>query len=344
MILKECDEHTGRCDAGIIQCMSKVTFSILTLHADSKSPCLCVSEVGAGTYLKILLLSRGPCLDVQGFHLQVCQVAGAAFQRTDRDLKRTEIVYRILPEPVIPHIGVFRLADYNHLLLFKLMDPVYASLLDSVGPFFLPEAGRIACQCIRKILFIQSLSDKFADHGMLGGSDQIEIFPFDFIHHGVHLGEGHNAVHNCAADHIRRNAVSKAAVDHEISCVGQACGMESRDIPHQIIESVSGHTAGGIHVNAVKLFHNIRVIGNFIIGNYRIAVFLDFHVLGIVFSDRYRGIDDIRDNHHVLFQVFLDLSLLLRKSGNAVLVLCYFRLGSFRFFFFPFMHQLSDTL
>ena len=224
------------------------------------------------------------------------------------------------------------------------MDPVYASLLDSVGTFFLTETWRITCQCIRKILLLQCLSDKFTDHGMLGGSDQIKIFPLYFIHHGVHLGEGHNAVHNCAADHIRRNAVSKAAVDHEISCVGQACGMESRDIPHQIIESVSGHTAGSIHGNAVKLFHNIRVIGNFIIGNYRIAVFLDFHVLGIVFSDRYGGIDDIRNNHHILFQIFLDLSLLFCKSGNTVLVLCNFRFGSFRFFFFPFMHQLADTL
>ena len=135
---------------------------------------------------------------------------------------------------------------------------------------------------------------------MLAGTDQIQILSFDLIHHGVHLCKGHNTGHHIAADHKRRNAVGKTAVDHKITCVGNYSGMQSCNIPHQIIKSIACHSACSIQVDAVKTCHNIRMIGDLKVRNYRLAEPLNLHVLAVILSDGHAGIDDIGNGHHDL--------------------------------------------
>ena len=65
-------------------------------------------------------------------------------KRTYRNIQGTEQVHSILPQLIEPHLAVFRIAYNDHLLLFKLMDPVNASLLYAVSALFLTEAWRIA--------------------------------------------------------------------------------------------------------------------------------------------------------------------------------------------------------
>ena len=44
--------------------------------------------------------------------------------------------------------------------------------------------------------------------------DRIQIFAFDFVHHGIHLGKTHNAGNYVAADHKWRYAVSTVSYTH----------------------------------------------------------------------------------------------------------------------------------
>ena len=46
--------------------------------------------------------------------------------------------------------------------------------------------------------------------------------------------------------------------------------------------------------------HDIGMIRNLEIRYKRIAEFLDLYVLAVVFTDRYAGIDDVRNGHHDL--------------------------------------------
>ncbi len=99
-----------------------------------------------------------PRFDVAGFDLQVRQVAGAAFQRANRDIHRAEEIDSVLPEAVIPHHTVLGLADDDHLLLLELVDAVNAALLDAVRAHFLAEARRIARQRQRKLALVENRS------------------------------------------------------------------------------------------------------------------------------------------------------------------------------------------
>ena len=119
------------------------------------------------------------------------------------------------------------------------MDSVYASLFQTVCAFFLTEARRIAGQSLRQLFFRNNCVDKFTDHGMFGSTDQVKIFAFDLVHHSIHFRKAHNACYNIASDHERRYTVGKASVNHEISCICDNCGMQSCNIAHQIVETVS---------------------------------------------------------------------------------------------------------
>ena len=132
------------------------------------------------------------------------------------------------------------------------MDSVDASLLDAVRAFFLAETRRIAGQRQRKFFFRNNAVNKFSDHGMLAGSNQIQIFAFDFVHHGFHLGETHHSVYDISMNHKRRHTISKAAVDHKITGICKDSGMQSRNISHQIIESVSGNLPCAVQVDSSK--------------------------------------------------------------------------------------------
>ena len=54
--------------------------AILAVDADTQTAGLSITQVGAAAYLKVLLLTGAPGLNVQALDLQVSQVAGAALQ------------------------------------------------------------------------------------------------------------------------------------------------------------------------------------------------------------------------------------------------------------------------
>ena len=76
-VLQERDEHARRRDHGIVQRVREILLAVLSVHADAEAARLGVAERGAGADLEILLLARGPRLDVERLHLQVGEVAGA---------------------------------------------------------------------------------------------------------------------------------------------------------------------------------------------------------------------------------------------------------------------------
>ncbi len=78
-----------------------------------------------------------------------------------------------MPELIIVLLGVFRLADNHHFLLFKLMNTIQTSLFNAMRTDFLPEARAVGGQLIRKTIFLQRTIHEAADHGMLGSTDQI---------------------------------------------------------------------------------------------------------------------------------------------------------------------------
>ena len=79
---------------------------------------------------------------------------GAALQRADRDVQRTEEVNGVLPQLIEPHRAFFRLADDDHFLFLELVDTIHAALLDAVRALFLTEAGRVTGQGLGQILLV----------------------------------------------------------------------------------------------------------------------------------------------------------------------------------------------
>ena len=211
-----------------------------------------------------------------------------------------------------------------------------------MSAFFLTEAGRIAGQRLGKLLLRNDGINEFSDHGMLAGSDQIQIFSFDFIHHGIHFRKAHNSGHHVASDHERRHAIGKASVDHEIPRISDNGRMQSGDITHQIIKTVSCYLSGAVEINSVKTFHDFRMIRDFEIRYHRLTISLDFHVLAVVFSNRYRRINDIRNDHHILQNLFLQFSFFLFQFLQTLCTGGHFSLFSFRFFLLSCFHESAN--
>ena len=178
------------------------------------------------------------------------------------------------------------------------MNTIYAPLLQTMRSLFLAEAGGIAGQSLRQCAFGQDLVDIPADHGMLTGANQVQIFTFYFVHHGIHIVLAHDALHHVAMDHEGGNAIGKSLIDHEVSGIGQHAFMQPGNIPQQIVESLTGNTPCGIHINAVKALHDLRMIGNGEIRHHRFSKAGDLHIAAVIRSDRHGWIDDIGNEHH----------------------------------------------
>ena len=222
------------------------------------------------------------------------------------------------------------------------MDTVNASFFDTVCTFFFTEARRIAGQCLRQVFFFVHGVDEFTDHGVFAGTDQVQVFTFDLIHHRIHFCKAHNACYNVAADHERRDAVFEASADHEISCISQNCGVQSCDIAHQVVETVTSYFSSAVQVDAAEAFHNICVVRDFEIRNNGFAESFYFHVFAVVFTDGNGRIDDVRNGHHDFFDAFFYIFFFCCQFVNAFCIssdLCFYFFG---FFFFAFCHQTAD--
>ena len=114
---------------------------------------------------------------------------------------------------------------------------------------------------------------------MLGSTDQVEILAFDLVHHSVHLIKGHNACYNVAVNHVRRDNIGESLVDHEVASIAKNCGMKACDVAHEVIESITCNLTCSIHVDTVEASHNVGVVGNLEIGNYRFSKLLDLYIM-----------------------------------------------------------------
>ena len=198
------------------------------------------------------------------------------------------------------------------------MDAVDAPLLDAVGALLLAEAGGVGGESLGQLVLGDDLVDKLADHGVLGGADEVEILSLDLIHHGVHLGLAHDALHHVAVDHEGGDAEGEALVDHEVAGVGQHRLVEAGDVAHQVVEAGAGYPAGGVHVDAVEGLHDLGVVGDFKGGNRRLAEALYLYVAGVVGADGHGGIDDVGNLEQDAADLRGQLSLPVLQEGQPV--------------------------
>ena len=70
MVLQEGDQHTRRCHTGVVQGVGQISLAVLALDADVQAACLCVTQIGAGADLEVLLLAGAPSLDIAALDLQ----------------------------------------------------------------------------------------------------------------------------------------------------------------------------------------------------------------------------------------------------------------------------------
>ena len=92
--------------------------------------------------------------------------------------------------------------------------------------------------------------------------------------------------------------------------------MQPCDVSREIVEAVAACSASSVKVDAVQTLHDVNVVGNFKIGNNRLAETLYLNVLAVVLADGNGGVDDVRDDHHSLFDLFLQLALLHLELGQ----------------------------
>ena len=224
------------------------------------------------------------------------------------------------------------------------MDPVYASLLNAVGTLFLTETRGVGSQRSGQGICLDDRIDKLTDHGMLAGTDQVEVLSLNLIHHGIHLCKTHNACHHIASDHKRRYTVSESSVYHEIPGISDHCRMKSGDISHQIIKTVSCHFCSTLQINSIKGLHDICMVRNLIFRHYRLTETFHFHVLGVILADRNLGINDIRQGHHDLSNLLCKFRFLFLQLGKPLCILSYLFLNFLSLFLFSLLHQSPDLL
>ena len=179
---------------------------------------------------------------------------------------------------------------------------------------------------------------------MLGSTDQVKIFSLDLIHHGIHLIKTHNTCYNIRTDHKWWNTIGKSTINHKVSCIRDDCGMNSCNISHQIIETISGNFSGCVKVNTIKTLHNICMIWNFEIRNYRLTELFNLYIAAVIFSNRNRWINDVWNCHHNLCNLFRQFLLLCLKFAKTCCIGCNLCLNFLSFFLLSLCHQSTDLL
>ena len=208
----------------------------------------------------------------------------------------------------------------------------------------LTEARAVGSQLIRQGFLLDCPVDEPADHGVLGCTDQIQIFAFDLVHHVFHFLEAHDALDDFAMDHERRQEVCEAFIDHEVTGIGQDGGVQSGNITAQEVETVAGCVAGAVQINAVQAFHDINMVRNFPFRNNRITELLNFNVLGVIVADRNSRVNDVRDDHHAVLDFFFEFSFLGFQGFQFSTIFLNLGLDLFGFFLQAFAHQAADFL
>ena len=209
---------------------------------------------------------------------------------------------------------------------------------------FLPEARRITGQSLRQLCFRQNGINELSNHGVLTGANQVQVFPFNLIHHIFHFGKAHNTIYNIAANHERWDVIGESFVDHEISCICQNGGVQPCNISAQIIEAIAAGLSCSIQINTMQFLHNINMIRNREIGNNRFSKAFYFYIFAVVSADRYRWINEVWNLHHgfpnLAFQLCFQLLLFFQLCANCSNLCLY----SFGFFLFALSHEAANLL
>ena len=179
---------------------------------------------------------------------------------------------------------------------------------------------------------------------MLRGADEIEVLPLDLVHHVLHLGKTHHPAHHLAPDHEGRDVVGEAPADHKVPGVGEDGRVEPGHVPLEVIEPVAGGPPGGIQVDAVQALHDVHVVGHREVGHHRVAEPLQLHVLAVILADGHRGVDDVGDDHHPLFDLLGKDLLVLLQPGHLVGHSLHLSLGGLRLLLAPLCHHPADLL
>ena len=178
---------------------------------------------------------------------------------------------------------------------------------------------------------------------MFRRADEIQIFAFDLIHHGVHFGKAHYTLHHAAMHHERGNDIGEALFDHKIPGICQNGFMQAGNIPKQVIEPIARHTAGAVQVDTAKAFHDLGMIGDFKIRHNRLTKTLYLHILAVVAADGYTGVQHIGDDKHPLAYFLRKLRLTHLQLFQAVRLLGDLLFHSFRFVLFALCHQRTNA-
>ena len=78
------------------------------------------------------------------------------------------------------------------------------------------------------------------------------------------------------------------------------------------------------------------------IRNHRFPVLLDLNIFGIIFSDGYRGVNNIGNGHHDGLDFFFYFSLLIGKTLYSLSIGCNFLFYFLCFLFLSFLHQAAN--
>ena len=179
---------------------------------------------------------------------------------------------------------------------------------------------------------------------MLTGTDQVQILPFDLVHHALHLRKAHNTGNYVAADHVGGNEICKATIDHEVPGIGQNGGMEPGDVTAEIVKAVSAGFPGTVDVDAVELFHDIHMIGDFKLRYKGIPEALHLHIFAVIPADGHCIVNDVGDHQHNLTDPCLQVVFHRLRFAQFLCELRNLRLPGFRFLLLSFCHQPADRL
>ena len=319
--------------------MCELRLTVRILVTNGQSARLRIRQVGAAANFKVLLLSRAPCFDVAALVFKIRKVARAAAQLSYGDIQRTEQLHRVAPQLFVPFFAFFGAANDDHFLLLELVNTVNTPFFQAVCALFLSKTRGIGRQRQRKLCAVDDLPHESTDHRMFGRADKVQVFPFDFIHHVFHFVEAHYARNDVAMNHVRGNHVSEAFVNHKITRIRKHRGMQACNIARQIVESLPRSTARGIYVDTIQLFQNIQMVGNFKVGNRRLAKACKLDVFFIVLAKGHVVGNNIRNCHHRLFECCFYFRAFRFNSRKTLCVCLYLRLDFFSAFLIARLHQ-----
>ena len=116
-------------------------------------------------------------------------------------------------------------------------------------------------------------------------------------------------------------------MDHKVPGVGQHGLVEAGYVTHQVVETVSRDSAGGIHVHPVEGLHNLSVIRNFKVWYHRLAKTFNLYIGRVVRADGDGRVNDIRNNQHNFPDFFCKFGFLLFQFCQPVGISLYFGFG-----------------